>query len=82
MIAGSGEGIPSLWVSDLFPPDGQWHVVYVPFAEFKPGPGGAGNQNTRLQPELWKTLDVGFGSSPAPNALEISHLILTGGSGD
>ena len=54
IIAESDGGLPSFWVNDLFPPDGEWHVVYVPFAEFKVGPGGAGDQNTRLDPTAWK----------------------------
>ena len=43
-------GSVGFWTSDLFPADGEWHVVYVPFGEFKPGPNQAGNQNARLDP--------------------------------
>ncbi|MEA3206982.1 MAG: hypothetical protein QOE70_39 [Chthoniobacter sp.] len=82
IIAGSGDKSPSFWVSDLFPADGEWHVVYVPFAEFKPGPGGAGNQNTRLDPASWKDLAIGMGSKGPENALEVSQFILVGGNGD
>ena len=82
IIAGSSGETPSFWVSDLFPADGEWHVVYVPFAEFKPGPGGAGNQNTRLDPAAWRDIGIGMGSKGADNALEISQFILVGGSGD
>jgi hypothetical protein len=78
IIAGSGKKAPRFWVPDLFPADGAWHVVYVPFAEFKPGPGGPGNQNTRLAPQLWETLELGF-SSGGENQMEISHLLLVGG---
>lgn len=78
LIASSGKGIPSFWVSDLFPADGEWHVVYVPFAEFKPGPNQTGNQNTRLAPELWESLQIGF-THGKENTFEISHLLLVGG---
>ncbi len=80
LIAESGGGLPSFWVSDLFPADGAWHVVYVPFAEFKPGPGGAGNQNTRLDVASWKDISIGMGSRNAENALEVSHFVVVGGS--
>lgn len=68
------------WCPDLFPADGQWHVVYVPFAEFKPGPNGTGMQNSRLEVASWDTLAIGMGSAAAENALEISHLIVVGGA--
>ena len=82
IIAESDGGLPSFWVTDLFPPDGEWHVVYVPFAEFKVGPGGTGDQNTRLDPTTWKKIDLGMGSHTQENALEVSHFMLVGGSGD
>ena len=82
IIAESDGGLPSFWVNDLFPADGEWHVVYVPFAEFKVGPGGAGDQNTRLDPTAWKKISLGMGSNTAENALEVSHFILVGGNGD
>jgi hypothetical protein len=69
------------WCPDLFPADGQWHVVYVPFAEFKPGPNGTGLQNSRLDVASWTTLAIGMGSAVTENALEVSHLILVGGAG-
>ncbi len=82
IIADSEGEVPSFWVSDLFPADGEWHVVYVPFAEFKPGPGGAGNQNTRLDPASWKNISIGMGSKGSENAIEVSHFIVVGGSGN
>lgn len=82
IIAESDGGLPSFWVPDLFPADGDWHVVYVPFAEFKVGPGGAGDQNTRLDPAAWKKISIGMGSHTAENALEVSHVLLVGGDGD
>ncbi len=65
------------WMNDIFPADGEWHVVYIPFEDMKPGPGHAGMQNTRLNPALWKKLAVGFGGTK-DNSLEISHLIIVG----
>ncbi|HSI83407.1 MAG TPA: hypothetical protein VK970_06460 [Candidatus Methylacidiphilales bacterium] len=82
IIAGTSDESPSFWVTDLFPADGEWHVVYVPFAEFKPGPNGVGNQNTRLNTMVWKDLGIGMGSRTAENTLEVSHLLLVGGSGE
>lgn len=82
IIAESDGGLPSFWVTDLFPADGEWHVVYVPFAEFKVGPGGSGDQNTRLDPTAWKKISLGMGSNTAENALEVSHFMLVGGNGD
>jgi len=79
-IIANSAGAPNFWVSDLFPADGQWHVVYVPFAEFKPGPNGTGNQNTRLNPGAWMELGIGMGSKDAENTLEVSHFIVVGGS--
>ena len=76
----SGHAV-SFWVPDIFPGDGQWHVAYLPFAEFKPGPGGAGNQNTRLDPASWKEIEIGMGSNGQENALEISHFLIVGGPG-
>jgi hypothetical protein len=81
IIAGT-PGAPSFWVPDLFPADGEWHVVYVPFAEFKPGPGGAGNQNTRLDPAAWDTISIGMNSRVPENTMEVSHFILVGGNGE
>ncbi|HCE43230.1 MAG TPA: hypothetical protein DET40_06760 [Lentisphaeria bacterium] len=66
------------WMSDLFPADGEWHVVYVPFGEMKPGPGHAGMQNTRLNAATWKKIAVGMGTRVKENSLEISHLIIVG----
>jgi hypothetical protein len=71
----------SFWVPDIFPGDGQWHVAYIPFAEFKPGPGGVGDQNTRLDPASWKSIEIGMGSQGQKNALEISHFLVVGGPG-
>ncbi len=67
----------AFWVSDLFPADGDWHVVYVPFEEFRPGPNQAGMQNARVTPSSWKVLAVGMSSGE--NVMEISHLMLVGG---
>lgn len=69
----------SFWCPDLFPANGEWHVVYVPFSEFKPGPNGAGMQNSRLDIASWNTLAIGMGSAVAENSLEISHLLVVGG---
>jgi hypothetical protein len=82
LIAESDGSLPSFWVSDLFPADGAWHVVYVPFADFKVGPGGAGDQNTRLNPTAWKRISIGMGSHTAENALEVSNFMLVGGNGN
>ena len=71
----------SFWCPDLFPADGAWHVVYVPFAEMKPGPGGPGMQNTRLDPGSWKSLAIGMGSQVEVNALEVSHFLVVGDAG-
>jgi hypothetical protein len=79
--SGDGPGLVSFWVSEIFPADGQWHVAYVPFAEFKPGPGGAGNQNTRLDPASWRILEIGMTSNTQKNGMEISHFIVVGGTG-
>lgn len=70
----------SFWCDDLFPADGAWLVVYVPFAELKPGPGGAGMQNSRLAPESWTTLALGMGGT-TENTYELSHFLVVGGSG-
>jgi hypothetical protein len=69
------------WTTDLFPADGAWHVVYIPFGEFKPGPNQTGNQNARLDPASWKTLAVGMGSRGAENTIEVSHFLVVGGAG-
>ncbi|HBC87337.1 MAG TPA: hypothetical protein DCZ94_10310 [Lentisphaeria bacterium] len=66
------------WMSDIFPADGEWHVVYIPFEDMKPGPGHAGMQNTRLNPATWKRIAVGMGTGVKENSLEISHLIIVG----
>jgi hypothetical protein len=68
------------WTTDLFPADGEWHIVYIPFGEFKPGPNQAGNQNTRLDPASWKMLAIGMGSRVPENSIEVSHLIVVGGA--
>ncbi|GAT32182.1 hypothetical protein TSACC_2580 [Terrimicrobium sacchariphilum] len=78
-VNGANEGIP-FWVPDIFPGDGEWHVAYIPFAEFKPGPAAIGNQNTRLDPTTWRVLEFGGRSLALEHTLEISHLILVGGS--
>ncbi len=75
-----GKGGPSFWVSGIFPGDGNWHAVYVPFTEFTPGPGGVGDQNTRLNPTLWSSVEIGSGLSGHENAFEISDFILVGGA--
>jgi len=79
--SGDGPGLVSFWASDIFPADGQWHVAYVPFAEFKPGPGAVGNQNTRLDPASWKILEIGTTTGGQQNGMEISHFIVVGGAG-
>ena len=66
------------WMRDLFPADGEWHVVYIPFKDLKPGPGHMGMQNTRLNPAIWKQLAVGMASGAGTNTLEISHFIIVG----
>ena len=70
----------SFWSTDLFPADGEWHVVYLPFAELKPGPNGAGMQNSRLDPAAWKILAIGMGGAK-DNTYELSHFLVVGGSG-
>jgi hypothetical protein len=70
----------SFWCTDLFPADGAWHVVHIPFAELKPGPNGAGMQNSRLDPAAWKILALGMGGHQE-NTYEISHFLVVGGSG-
>jgi hypothetical protein len=79
IIAVPDDKTPSFWTTDLFPADGEWHVVYVPFAEFKPGPNGAGDQNSRINPAAWAKLQIGMGGGDPDNAMEISDLILVGG---
>jgi hypothetical protein len=69
------------WTSDLFPADGGWHIVYIPFGEFKPGPNQTGNQNARLDPASWNMLAIGMGSRVPENTIEVSHLIVVGGAG-
>jgi hypothetical protein len=84
IIARAAEGIEpriSFWVPDVFPADGEWHVAYIPFAEFKPGPGGTGNQNTRLDPASWKVVEIGMTTGGRENAMEISHFFIVGGAG-
>ena len=70
----------SFWCTDLFPADGEWHVAYVPFAELKPGPNGAGMQNSRLDPASWKILAIGMGGA-ADDTFEVSHFLVVGGGG-
>ena len=82
IIANSTQpGTVSSWSTDLFPADGEWHVVYVPFGEFKPGPNQTGNQNARLDPASWNVLSIGMGSLVQENAIEISHFLVVGGAG-
>jgi hypothetical protein len=68
----------SFWAPEIFPGDGAWHVVYIPFDEFKPGPGGVGNQNSRLDPASWRVLEIGMGSNTQENGMEISHFMVVG----
>ena len=82
IIAFSGDQLPRFWVPDLFPPDGEWHVVFVPFVAFNPGPNNEGNQNARLDPAAWKEIGVGMMSKVPDNAIEVSDLVLVGGDGD
>lgn len=82
IIAETDGSSPSFWVSELFPPDGSWHVVYVPFSEFKPGPIATGNQNTPRDLTLWKELSLGMGCRTAENSIEVSHLVLVGGTAE
>jgi hypothetical protein len=79
-IPGQPGGV-GFWTTDLFPADGEWHIVYIPFGEFKPGPNQAGNQNSRLDPASWSALAIGMGSRVAENTIEVSHLIVVGGAG-
>lgn len=79
-VDGASEGIP-FWAPEIFPGDGEWHVAYIPFAEFKPGPAAVGNQNSRLDPSTWRVLEIGGRSLSLEYTLEISHLFLVGGSG-
>jgi hypothetical protein len=65
-------------IFDLYPTDGQWHVVYAPFEQFKPGPGHPDMQNARLHVETIRRIAVGLGSSAAANAMEISDMIVVG----
>ena len=80
IIAKPAPGTPgtSFWAPEIFPGDGAWHVVYIPFDEFKPGPGGVGNQNSRLDPASWRVLEIGMGSYTQENGMEISHLMVVG----
>ena len=71
----------SFWCPDLFPADGQWHVVYVPFTEFKPGPNGAGMQNSRLDVASWRILAIGMGNAVEENSIEISDFLVVGDAG-
>ena len=64
---------PQLWSNDLFPADGNWHTVFVPFDEFHPT---AGNQNDPVDPTKWKSICIGMGMKERQNELEISHIVL------
>lgn len=75
----SQPGGVGFWSTDLFPADGEWHVVYIPFDEFKPGPNQTGNQNARLDPASWNALEIGMGSLVPENTLEVSHFLVVGG---
>ena len=82
ILASPGQpGGVGFWASDLFPADGEWHVVYVPFGEFKPGPNQTGNQNARLDPASWSVLALGMGGRVPENAIEVSDWIVVGGAG-
>lgn len=76
MLQSEGQG--DFRALDLFPADGAWHVVYVPFDEFRPGPGHPDMQNARLNPGIIKQISVGFGSVGKTNMMELSDLILVG----
>jgi hypothetical protein len=81
LAVASQPGGVGFWTTDLFPADGEWHIVYIPFGEFKPGPNQTGNQNARLDPASWKMLAIGMGSRVPENTIEVSHLIVVGGAG-
>ena len=74
-----GEGSENYRLLDLFPADGAWHAVYVPFTELKPGPGHPDMQNARMDVSRLRRLEVGFGSSVLQNEMEISDLVIVGG---
>jgi len=73
-----GEGRENFRAMDLFPGDGAWHVVQVPFAEFQPGPGHPDMQNARLDLRRIQRIAVGMGSDVAENTMEVSDLIVLG----
>ena len=74
----NAEGKENFLAMDLFPGDGAWHVVAVPWAEFHPAPGHPDMQNARLDPTRVRKIQVGFGSSVTVNTMEISDLLVVG----
>ncbi len=73
------DGRESFQLLDLFPPDGNWHVIYVPFEELKPRSGHPAAQNARFDPKRLRSLALGMVTgSGENNVLEISDLIVVG----
>lgn len=69
---------PGFWAMEIYPADGEWHVVYLPFGEFRPELGNPDMQNAVLKPEKLKSMQVGMGSNVDENAMEISHFLIVG----
>ncbi|MEK6794594.1 MAG: hypothetical protein AABZ39_07450 [Spirochaetota bacterium] len=61
--------------SDFMAADGEWHAVYVPFADL--APQGAGNQNAQFDPSLAECIEVGMNTA-TPNTIEVSHIYVIG----
>ncbi|HYD82785.1 MAG TPA: hypothetical protein VEA63_02010, partial [Opitutus sp.] len=58
-------------VADVFPADGEWHSVFIPFSELVPSPGHVDMQNARLDPKRIAQLSLGFVANGLSGALEI-----------
>ena len=66
------------WMTNLFPADGEWHTVYLPFSDFRVMPGNPDMQNAVFDVAKVRILEIGFASDVADNAMEISDLLVVG----
>ncbi|WP_183568353.1 hypothetical protein [Mucilaginibacter sp. SP1R1] len=60
------------WANNIFPADGNWHVIYVDFGDMRPYNNDESNYT--ISPGMIKQLSIGMNSAGTSNSLEVSDL--------
>ncbi len=71
-------GVGYITADPIIPPDGQWHVAVLNFADLIPSSANAPDPNHRLDLDTVRRLSIGMNQRQDENTLEVSDLYVLG----